>query len=212
MALETNLVYPAENHLIEQVLTVSHYQRIRLNGHNSFTLWFTGLSGSGKSTIANLLEIELHKQGIKTYILDGDNTRMGINKDLDFSLSGRKENIRRVAEMARIMNDAGLLIISSFISPIGKDRELAKEIIGKTNFVEVFIDTSLDVCIKRDPKGLYQKALQGEIENFTGIDSIYETPSYPQIHIQTETMLPDACVMKIYQAIGPYLQIQKNII
>lgn len=164
-------------------LTVTKEQRELLNSHRSGVIWFTGLSGAGKSTIANALEVELHQQGFRTYILDGDNIRHGLNKDLGFSDAGRVENIRRAAEVAKLMMDAGILVITAFISPFRAERELARTLIGTSNFTEVFIDAPLAVCEARDPKGLYKKARQGELKNMTGIDSAYEPPQQPDIYI-----------------------------
>ena len=150
--------------------------RESIKNQKAFTIWMSGLSGSGKSTIANLVEEKLISLGYHTYILDGDNTRMGLNKDLGFSEEARVENIRRVSEVCKLMNDAGLIVICSFISPFEKNREQAKEIIGE-GFMEIFIDADLSTCEERDPKGLYKKARTGEIKEFTGISSPFEMPS-----------------------------------
>ena len=155
---------------------ISKSDREKIKNQKSCTIWMSGLSGSGKSTIANLLETILNEQGYHTYTLDGDNTRLGLNKGLGFSEEDRIENIRRVAEVCKIMNDAGLIVICSFISPFEKNRTQAKEIIGE-NFIEVFIDADLETCEMRDPKGLYKKARTGEIKDFTGISSPFESPS-----------------------------------
>ena len=162
-----------------QALSISREDREHLNGHKGKVIWFTGLSGSGKSTIANELEKALHAQGKRTYILDGDNIRQGLNKDLGFTDADRVENIRRVAEVAKLMMDAGLIVMTAFISPFRAEREMARELIGTDNFVEVFVDTPLDVCEQRDPKGLYKKARSGELPNMTGINSPYEPPLDP---------------------------------
>jgi bifunctional enzyme CysN/CysC len=163
-----------------QSLSITRDTRELLNGHKSLVIWFTGLSGSGKSTIANALEVELNKQGKHTYILDGDNVRHGLNKDLGFTDADRIENIRRVAEVAKLMMEAGLIVITSFISPFQREREMARSIIGNENFIEVYVSTSLKTCEKRDPKGLYKKARRGEIPNMTGIGSPYEVPTSPE--------------------------------
>jgi len=155
---------------------ISKLERESIKNQKSCTIWMSGLSGSGKSTIANLLEVELNSKGYHTFILDGDNTRMCLNKDLGFSEEARIENIRRVSEVCKLMNEAGLIVICSFISPFEKNREQAKEIIGD-NFFEVFVDASLETCEMRDPKGLYKKARLGEIKDFTGISSPFESPS-----------------------------------
>ncbi len=167
--------------------TIDRSARNKRNGHASFVLWFTGLSGSGKSTISNLLEIQLHQQGIHTYVLDGDAIRMGLNKDLGFSASDRSENIRRSAELCKLFVDAGILVLATFISPFENDRALAREIIGSDNFVEIYLSTPLAVCRSRDPKGLYKKAEENEIKSFTGISSPYEAPKNPTITIDTST-------------------------
>ncbi len=176
---------PTPNYLIWHSHKVKKEDRERIKNQKGCVLWFTGLSGSGKSTIANEVEYSLNKQGYHTYLLDGDNLRHGLNKDLGFSYEDRVENIRRVAEVAKLFVDAGIIVLVAFISPFLKEREKAKEIIGKENFIEIFIDTPLGECIKRDPKGLYKKALNGEISEFTGIDSPYEPPENPDIHIKT---------------------------
>ena len=160
--------------------------RNKLNGHDSFVVWFTGLSGSGKSTIANLVENELFKKGIKTFSLDGDNVRKGLNNNLGFTAEDRQENLRRIAEVAKLFVESGSVIIASFISPLKKDRELIKTIIGEDRFIEVFVNTSLAECERRDVKGLYKKARAGEIKNFTGIDAPYEKPENPLLEIKTE--------------------------
>jgi adenylylsulfate kinase len=156
---------------------ISQQDREKIKGHKSLTIWMSGLSGSGKSTIANILETELNSQNYHTYILDGDNTRLGLNKGLGFSEEDRLENIRRVAEVCKLMNDAGLIVICSFISPFQKNREQARSIIGEDKFIEVFVDADLETCEMRDPKGLYKKARLGEIKDFTGISSPFESPN-----------------------------------
>ncbi len=173
------------SYLIWHSHKVKKEDRERIKNQKGCVLWFTGLSGSGKSTIANEVEYSLNKQGYHTYLLDGDNLRHGLNKDLGFSFEDRVENIRRIAEVAKLFVDAGIIVLVAFISPFKKEREKAKEIIGKENFIEIFVDTPLEECIKRDPKGLYKKALNGEIKEFTGIDSPYEPPENPDIHIKT---------------------------
>lgn len=162
-----------------QALSITRIDRERANGHPGKVIWFTGLSGSGKSTIANALEKELHAQGKHTYILDGDNIRQGLNKDLGFTDADRVENIRRVAEVAKLMMDAGLVVMTAFISPFRAERQMARELIGKDNFIEVFVNTPLEICEQRDPKGLYKKARSGQLPNMTGINSPYEPPLTP---------------------------------
>ncbi|WP_029033405.1 adenylyl-sulfate kinase [Salinimicrobium terrae] len=176
---------------------ISREERNRKNQHNSFVIWFTGLSGSGKSTIANHLEQVLFSNGIKTYSLDGDNIRSGLNGGLTFSLEDRKENNRRIAEVAKLFMDAGVVTITAFISPLREDRQEAKQIIGKENFIEIFINTPISVCEERDAKGLYKKARAGEIKNFTGISSPYEPPINPAIEIKTQQMSVEESVEKI---------------
>jgi adenylylsulfate kinase len=175
----------AANNLFQENYSVSRQEREELNAHASFTIWLTGFSGSGKSTIAAALDHWFYRRQIRSYITDGDNTRMHLNSDLDFSREGRKENIRRVAEVAKLFNDAGVVVISSFISPFEEDRIAAKSIVGIENYVEVYIATPLATCIKRDAKGLYEKAQKGEIKDFTGINSPYEVPSNPDIVVDT---------------------------
>lgn len=189
------------SNLTTEIFAVARSQKELLNGHKATTLWLTGLSAAGKSTIARLLEEQLHRQGVRTIILDGDNTRLGINKDLDFSPGGRTENIRRVAEIAKLMNDAGIVTIACFISPMITDRQMAKEIIGAASFIEVFINASLEICIQRDPKGLYKKAVKGEIKEFTGISAPYEAPTHPDIHINTAEHNSVECVNAILHAL-----------
>ena len=174
-----------------QALDIDKAARARQKGQRGRVVWFTGLSGSGKSTIANLVEKRLHANGRHTYILDGDNVRHGLNKDLGFTDDDRVENIRRVAEVARLMVDAGLIVLVSFISPFRAERRLARELLGEGEFVEVFVDTPLSVAESRDVKGLYKKARAGQLKNFTGIDSPYEPPEHPEVHVDTTKITPD---------------------
>ena len=173
--------------VVEHLHKVTKEERQQLLKQKSPVIWLTGLSGSGKSTIANELAIKLQQEGKLAYILDGDNVRMGLNKDLGFSDDDRKENIRRIAEVAKLLSDAGVIVITAFISPFREEREKAKEIIGRDNFIEVFVRTSLETCEKRDPKGLYKKARAGEIPMFTGIDSPYEEPLNYDIMVSGDT-------------------------
>jgi adenylylsulfate kinase len=163
--------------LTQHNFKISQKDRETIKSQKALTIWMSGLSGSGKSTIANNLEFTLHSKNYHTYILDGDNTRLGLNKNLGFSEEDRVENIRRVSEVCKLMNDAGIIVICSFISPFKKNRDQAREIIGEDRFIEVFIDTDLSTCEMRDPKGLYKKARLGEIKDFTGISSPFETPT-----------------------------------
>ncbi|MDR5899462.1 sulfate adenylyltransferase subunit CysN [Halomonas vilamensis] len=164
-------------------------------------LWFTGLSGAGKSTIANLVEQKLFAQGQHTYLLDGDNVRHGLNRDLGFTDADRVENIRRVSEVAKLMVDAGLIVLSAFISPFRSERQMARDLVGEGEFIEVFVDTPLDVAEERDPKGLYKKARRGELKNFTGIDSAYEMPETPEVHLKTATSSPEEAAETVMVAL-----------
>ncbi|OZV70823.1 adenylyl-sulfate kinase [Winogradskyella aurantia] len=188
---------------------ISRIQRQSQNRHNSFLIWFTGLSGSGKSTIANLVEYALHEQGIRTYVLDGDNIRNGINKDLTFSPVDRSENIRRIAEVANLMIDAGIVVLAAFVSPYKKDRKNICEIVSSDNFVEIYVNTSIEECEKRDVKGLYHKARQGQIKNMTGISAPYEAPENPDIEIRTEFESVDESVRKVLDYINSKLKMNK---
>ncbi|MEX3950793.1 sulfate adenylyltransferase subunit CysN [Paraburkholderia sp. EG287B] len=181
-----------------QALEVDKRARRVLNGHQSGVVWLTGLSGAGKSTIANLLEKRLHAMGKRTYLLDGDNVRHGLNKDLGFTAEDRVENIRRVAEVAKLMADAGVIVITAFISPFRSERGLARDLMEDGEFIEVFIDTPLEVAEQRDPKGLYKKARRGELKNFTGIDSPYERPQNPEMRIDTTKSSPETAVEAIF--------------
>ena len=160
-------------------------------------LWFTGLSGSGKSTIANALDVALHNRGYHTFLLDGDNVRHGLCRDLGFSDEDRVENIRRIGEVSKLFTDAGLIVLSAFISPFTSDRLLVRNLMPAGEFIEVFMDTPLDTCEQRDPKGLYEKARAGEIRNFTGIDSPYEAPERPEVRLDTSVMSVDQCVDRL---------------
>ncbi len=177
-----------------QSLDVGKRERALAKNQRPAVFWFTGLSGSGKSTIANLLEKKLHASGHHTYILDGDNVRHGLNRDLGFTEADRVENIRRVAEVARLMADAGLVVIVSFISPFRAERQMARELMEKGEFIEVFVDTPFEECAKRDPKGLYARALSGALKNFTGVDSPYEEPEHPEVHLKTLGRSPEEMV------------------
>jgi len=173
-------------------LTVDKAARSALKGQRPAVLWFTGLSGAGKSTIANLVENRLHTLGRHTILLDGDNVRHGLNRDLGFSEADRVENIRRVAEVARLCVDAGLIVLVSFISPYRAERLLARERVAENEFLEVYVDTPVDECRRRDPKGLYAKADAGQIRNFTGVDAPYEAPLTPEVHLTTIDAPPEA--------------------
>ena len=172
-------------HIIAHDYKIGREEREIRNGHRAACLWFTGLSGSGKSTVANVVEQELYNAGLRTYILDGDNIRKGLNKDLNFTEEGRIENIRRIGEVAKLMTDAGIIVLAAFVSPFLKDRQLLRDLLGDS-FVEIFVDAPIEVCEQRDVKGLYKKARAGEISNFTGISSPFERPEHPDVHIHTD--------------------------
>jgi len=184
-----------------QALVIDKKARAKLNGHPGRVLWFTGLSGSGKSTIANALEQVLHERGIRTYTLDGDNIRHGLNKDLGFTDADRVENIRRVAEVARLMADAGIVVLTSFISPFRSERDMARSLFEPSEFVEIYVNVSLEVAEARDVKGLYKKARRGELPNFTGIDSDYEAPENAEIDLAAADLTIDQCVEQILKYI-----------
>jgi adenylylsulfate kinase len=191
------------NHIYPIKTKVSRQQREQLLQQRPLLIWFTGLSGSGKSTLAVQLEAQLHEAGFKTYLLDGDNIRAGLNKDLSFTDEGRVENIRRIGEVSKLMLDAGIIVLSAFISPFHADREQVKNIVGSENYLEVFVDTPLDVCEQRDVKGLYKKARAGEVKNFTGIDSPYEAPQQPDIAIPTHRYSVEESVDHLMNSILP---------
>jgi adenylylsulfate kinase len=173
-------------HITWHQSTVTKYDRHLVNGHKSCVLWFTGLSGSGKSTLANAVDLALFQQGCKSYVLDGDNIRHGLNKDLSFGAEDRKENIRRIGEVAKLFVDSGQIVSSAFISPFRSDREIVRNLFESGEFIEVYLHCPIQVCEDRDPKGLYKKARRGEIPDFTGISSPYETPNQPEITIETD--------------------------
>lgn len=180
---------PDDENLVWHPHVVTRAERETRNGHQGAVLWFTGLSGSGKSTVAGALELALHQLGVNTYLLDGDNVRHGLCRDLGFSDDDRRENIRRVGEVAKLMVDAGLVVLTAFISPHRAERQMVREMLEHGRFVEVFVDTPLAICEARDPKGLYKKARAGELRNFTGIDSIYEAPIQPDVHLNGEQLV-----------------------
>jgi bifunctional enzyme CysN/CysC len=185
-----------------QSLEVNQGARAAIKHQQPSCIWFTGLSGSGKSTIANLLEKRLLAEGRHTYLLDGDNVRHGLNRDLGFTEADRVENIRRIAEVARLMVDAGLIVLVSFISPYRAERRMARELFADGEFIEVFVDTPLEECELRDPKGLYAKARRGELQNFTGIDSSYEAPEHPEIHLRSSELTPEMSMQQILAKLG----------
>ncbi|MCI7047197.1 adenylyl-sulfate kinase [Helicobacter sp.] len=177
-----------ENNLTWHDTKITKEQRSKLKNQKPCVLWLTGLSGSGKSTLANALEQRLFTMGYHTYLLDGDNVRHGLNKDLGFDENSRVENIRRIGEVCKLFVDSGLIVLCAFISPFCKERQIIRELLDKGEYIEIFVDTPIEVCEKRDPKGLYKKARNGEIKNFTGIDSPYEAPKNPEIHIKSENL------------------------
>ena len=187
---------------------INKSDRLKNNGHQAKVIWFVGLSGSGKSTLAGNVEYVLHQKGYKTYILDGDNLRLGLNRDLGFSKRDRSENIRRIAEVARLFNEAGTIVLSAFISPLESDRNQARKIIGVENFIEVFVHCPLNICEKRDVKGLYAKARKGLIPNFTGIDSPFEPPKQPDIIIETKVEPLEISLKNILELIEPKLELE----
>lgn len=193
---------PCTRNIHWQSVEIKKQDRVRLNTHKPAVVWFTGLSGAGKSTIANLVEGILYERGVHTYLLDGDNLRHGLNKDLGFMEADRVENIRRVAEVAKLMADAGLIVLASFISPFRVERRLARSLVEADEFCEVHVDTTLAVAEQRDTKGLYKKARAGQLKNFTGIDSPYEPPESPELRIDTTHLSAEMAA----KAVVEYLQ------
>lgn len=184
---------------------ISKVQREQMLQQRPRLIWFTGLSGSGKSTLATTLEASLVAAGYKTYLLDGDNMRLGLNRDLKFDDAGRKENIRRIGEVSKLFLDAGIIVISAFISPFKADRDLVREIVGSENYFEVFVSTPIEVCEQRDVKGLYAKARRGELKSFTGIDSPYEAPENPAITIPTQEVSVSQAIEMLMSEIKPLI-------
>ncbi len=181
-----------DKNIVPHSYRITLEERRKLNGHNSFLVFFTGLSGSGKSTIANALELHLFDANIRTYVLDGDNIRRGINKGLTFTPEDRSENNRRIGEIAKLFIDAGIVVLAAFVAPYEKDRQFIRKKVGSKNYVEVFVNTPLEVCEQRDVKGLYQKARKGEIKNMTGISAPYEIPSSPDVEISEENEVTES--------------------
>jgi adenylyl-sulfate kinase len=194
-----NYIYPTKT-------KVTREQREALLNQRSVLIWFTGLSGSGKSTLSMQLEAMLHKKGYLTYLLDGDNIRSGLNKDLSFTDEGRVENIRRIGEVSKLLLDGGYIVLSAFISPFKADRDLVKEIVRPENHIEVFVDCPLEVCEQRDTKGLYKKARAGLLKNFTGIDSAYEPPENPDVLVRTNELTIDDSVDILLAKILPRIK------
>lgn len=181
--------------------------REELNNHRSFILWFTGLSGAGKSTLAHRVEAMLYERNCRTYVFDGDNVRHGLCSDLGFSPGDRRENIRRIGEMSKLFNDAGIIALTAFISPYRKDREAVRSLVPEGDFIEIYCNTALEICEERDTKGLYKKARRGELPEFTGISSPYEEPENPELIVQTGTNPLEACAIEVIQ----YLELRKQI-
>lgn len=187
------------NNIVWHHATVTRERRQQKNDHKSVILWFTGLSGAGKSTLAHALEEKLHQRGCRTFVLDGDNVRHGLCSDLGFNNEDRKENIRRIGEMSKLMLESGVIVLTAFISPFREDRKRVRSLFPHGEFIEVYCDCSLDVCESRDPKGIYQKARKGEIAHFTGISSPYEEPENSEITIKTDEQSLDESVQKIIE-------------
>lgn len=183
--------------VVRQTVKVSRADRQRLNGHKGICLWLTGMSGAGKSTIANAIEQSLHAQGVRTYLLDGDNLRLGLNQDLGFTEEDRQENVRRVAHVANLFVDAGVVVLAALISPFQADRATARQLFDDDSFVEIHVNCPVEVCEARDPKGLYRKAKAGLIQKFTGVSSPYEIPLHAEITLNTSTSTVDACVSEV---------------
>lgn len=197
--------------IIKQDFKVDQGKRKALLNQEPVLVWFTGLSGSGKSTMANLLEMELHEQGFKTYALDGDNIRQGLCEDLAFEEEDRVENIRRIGEVSKLFLDAGIIVLCSFVSPYKADRENVKKLVGSQRFIEVYVDCPLEICEKRDVKGLYQKARDGKIKNFTGIDAPFEQPKQPDVVLKTAEEEPKYSLQKLLSVIEPKIRNHQNV-
>lgn len=195
--------------LISHKYTITGKNRSDQKGHKPMVIWFSGLSGSGKSSIASGLEKMLHRKGFHTFCLDGDNIRLGLNKDLGFSQEERSENIRRIAEVAKLFNEAGILVLAAFITPLEKDRKTIRQIVGKQNLIEIFIDTSLEECEKRDVKGLYRKVREGKIKEFSGISSPFEIPKNPDLSIKTQNISVKEAVNEVVSFLGSIIDINE---
>ncbi len=193
-------------HIIAHKFKICRGDRELRNGHRSACLWFTGLSGSGKSTLANATEQELYRLNANTYSLDGDDIRRGLNNDLNFTEEGRAENMRRIGEVARLMCDAGLIVLAAFVSPFKKERQMLRDLMAE-RFIEIFVDAPLEVCEERDIKGLYKKARNGEISNFTGISSPFEAPANPDIHLRTDLLPVEKSVEAIINKVLPRIKL-----
>lgn len=211
-ALKIMSTRPMPENIFQQAQGVTRTHREQLNGHKGKVIWFTGLSGSGKSTLANALDHQLHSERFRTYILDGDNIRHGLNSDLGFNDADRVENIRRIAEVAKLMMDAGVIVITAFISPFQREREMAQKLIGAENFYEVYISTALEICETRDTKGLYKKARDGQISNMTGISSPYEPPKSPNFIAECGLKAVDTVAFDLRVALNDFLHHQPHSI
>lgn len=197
-----------EKNLVSHSYKIGVEERRKVSGHNSFLIFFTGLSGSGKSTLANALEQRLYEDNIKTYALDGDNVRKGINSNLSFKPEDRSENLRRIGEISKLFIDAGIVVLAAFIAPYEKDRGFIKKTVGPDNYIEVFVNTSIEVCEQRDVKGLYEKARKGEIKNMTGISSPYEQPIEPDVVVSDKHSIQES-VDIIYNKIKNQIKLKK---
>lgn len=199
MTTDTATNLPKSKNIHWHAGEITRADRERAHGHRGAILWFTGLSGSGKSTLARALEEALFERGCRAYVLDGDNIRHGLNRDLGFSPEDRTENIRRIGEVAKLFTDSGALVLTAFISPYREDRDAVRDIMGEGDFVEVFVECELDVCEERDPKGLYKKARAGEIPGFTGISAPYEAPTAPELTVRTDRHSIEECVAQLIE-------------
>lgn len=202
----TRLIFLSKMEYITHLYSISKKKRHQLNKHKSLILWFTGLSGSGKSTVAGKVEEKLYEMGFRTYILDGDNIRAGLNIDLGFDEKSRVENIRRIGEVSKLFVDAGIIVLTAFISPYISDRKTVRGLVGENEFVEIFVNCPLEECEKRDVKGLYKKVRNGEIKNFTGIDSPFEAPQNPDIEIRTNELSVEESVKRILNCLLPKIK------
>ncbi len=201
MSFDMTTQHRASTNVVWHHATVTRARREAQNGHRGAIIWFTGLSGSGKSTLAHAVEEALYQRGCRTFVLDGDNVRHGLCGDLDFSVQDRQENIRRIGEMAKLFMEAGVIVLTAFISPYRTDRERVRGMVASSDFIEIFCDTSIEICEVRDVKGIYKKARAGEVAEFTGISSPYEVPENPELIVNTGTAELDACVQQVIQEI-----------